>query len=202
MDKITLKNTIIGFRESGMSYADIANKLESEYKVVMTRQAVCGMYNRLINDNNIIKNKKIILSTTDICNYAVLGMSIRGISRKLSESNIDIPLDKIKDIINKNEDYLKIIEDDIIDKCVDMLKYGHTIEEVENEIRYNGVKPNDKIVSIFKYKVSERYVLDTTTNAMAKIFKITGDRALVKNLISKHNFDISLKEIGKIGKED
>ena len=50
MDKKSLKSVVVGYKMGGMSYADIATKLEEEYGVKMSRQAVNGLYKRATSD--------------------------------------------------------------------------------------------------------------------------------------------------------
>lgn len=195
MDKRALKSTIIELKESGLSFQNISDILAKEYDIHMSRQAVCGMYNRATSDEVINKNKELILTTEDIVNYNSIGLSNSEIKEVLAKLGYSITLSDIAYILSINKDYKKSVERELVQKIIRGLKIGNEITEIKAKITYKGLNVTDnKLKSLLKMS-AEQMIYEQSKKVLASIYNATDDKVLVKDIIVEHNMDITMKDI-------
>lgn len=198
MDKRALKSTIIELKESGLSFQNISDVLAKEYDIHMSRQAVCGMYNRATSDEVINKNKELILTTEDIVNYNSIGLSNSEIKEVLAKLGYSITLSDIEYILSINIDYKKSVEMELVQKIIRGLKIGNEITEIKAKITYKGLNVTDnKLKSLLKMS-AEQMIYEQSKKVLASIYNATDDKALVKDIIVEHNMDITMKDIESV----
>lgn len=195
MDKRALKSTIIELKEKGLSYQNISDILAREYDVKMSRQAVCGMYNRATSDENIVKNKELILTTVDIINYNCIGLSNSEIKETLNKLGYRVSLSDIEYTLNINKEYKKSIEMIIIKKIIKGLKSGNGIDEIKSNITYNGLFVTDSRLKALMKLTAEQMINEQSKKVLASIYNATDDKSLVKDIIAEHNISITMKDI-------
>ena len=188
MDKRTLKNIIIGYKLSGLSFADISNKLREEYNVDMSRQAICGLYNRATSKDNIKENYNTIINTTNICNYYVIGLNTKDIKEKLACNNCTLSLSKINKIIEDNGEYINIIEEHLVDKIKILLDNKCSMQQIINEISFNDIKPTSKKLDDLIFKASIKYINEKICGEINEILDITSDKKLAKSLYEIYKY--------------
>lgn len=195
MDKRALKSTIIELKESGLSFQNISDVLAKEYDIHMSRQAVCGMYNRATSDEVINKNKELILTTEDIVNYNSIGLSNYEIKEVLDKLGYSITLSDIEYILSINTEYKKSVEMELVQKIIRGLKLGNEIEEIKEKVTYKGLSITDnKIKALLKIS-AEQMIYEQSKKVLASIYNATDDKALVKDIIAKHNMNITMRDI-------
>lgn len=195
MDKRALKSTIIELKESGLSFQNISDVLAKEYDIHMSRQAVCGMYNRATSDEVINKNKELILTTEDIVNYNSIGLSNYEIKEVLDKLGYSITLSDIEYILSINTEYKKSVEMELVQKIIRGLKLGNEIAEIRAKITYKGLSVTDnKLKSLLKIS-AEQMIYEQSKKVLASIYNATDDKALVKDIIAEHNMNITMKDI-------
>lgn len=195
MDKRALKSTIIELKESGLSFQNISDILAKEYDIHMSRQAVCGMYNRATSDEVINKNKELILTTEDIVNYNSIGLSNYEIKEVLDKLGYSITLSDIEYILSINTEYKKSVEMELVQKIVRGLKIGNEIAEIKEKITYKGLSITDnKLKALLKIS-AEQMIYEQSKKVLASIYNATDDKALVKDIIAEHNMNITMKDI-------
>lgn len=195
MDKRALKSTIIELKESGLSFQNISDILAKDYDIHMSRQAVCGMYNRATSDEVINKNKELILTTEDIVNYNSIGLSNYEIKEVLDKLGYSITLSDIEYILSINTEYKKSVEMELVQKIVRGLKIGNEIAEIKEKITYKGLSVTDnKLKSLLKIS-AEQMIYEQSKKVLASIYNATDDKALVKDIIAEHNMNITMKDI-------
>lgn len=195
MDKRALKSTIIELKESGLSFQNISDVLAKEYDIHMSRQAVCGMYNRATSDEVINKNKELILTTEDIVNYNSIGLSNCEIKEVLNKLGYSITLSDIEYILSINTEYRKSVEMELVQKIIRGLKLGNEIAEIRAKITYKGLSVTDnKLKSLLKIS-AEQMIYEQSKKVLASIYNATDDKALVKDIIAEHNMNITMKDI-------
>lgn len=195
MDKRALKSTIIELKESGLSFQNISDILAKDYDIHMSRQAVCGMYNRATSDEVINKNKELILTTEDIVNYNSIGLSNCEIKEVLNKLGYSITLSDIEYIISINTEYKKSVEMELVQKIIRGLKLGNEIAEIRAKITYKGLSVTDnKLKSLLKIS-AEQMIYEQSKKVLASIYNATDDKALVKDIIAEHNMNITMKDI-------
>lgn len=198
MDKRALKSTIIELKESGLSFQNISDVLAKEYDIHMSRQAVCGMYNRATSDEVINKNKELILTTEDIVNYNSIGLSNSEIKEVLAKLGYSITLSDIEYILSINIDYKKSVEMELVQKIIRGLKIGNEITEIKAKLTYKGLNVTDnKLKSLLKMS-AEQMIYEQSKKVLASIYNATDDKALVKDIIVEHNMDITMKDIESV----
>lgn len=195
MDKRALKSTIIELKESGLSFQNISDILAKDYGIHMSRQAVCGMYNRATSDEVINKNKELILTTEDIVNYNSIGLSNYEIKEVLDKLGYSITLSDIEYILSINTEYKKSVEMELVQKIVRGLKIGNEIAEIKEKITYKGLSITDnKLKALLKIS-AEQMIYEQNKKVLASIYNATDDKALVKDIIAEHNMNITMKDI-------
>lgn len=195
MDKRALKSTIIELKESGLSFQNISDILAKDYDIHMSRQAVCGMYNRATSDEVINKNKELILTTEDIVNYNSIGLSNYEIKEVLDKLGYSITLSDIEYILSINTEYKKSVEMELVQKIVRGLKIGNEIAEIKEKITYKGLSITDnKLKALLKIS-AEQMIYEQSKKVLASIYNATDDKALVKDIIAEHNMNITMKDI-------
>lgn len=195
MDKRALKSTIIELKESGLSFQNISDILAKDYDIHMSRQAVCGMYNRATSDEVINKNKELILTTEDIVNYNSIGLSNYEIKEVLDKLGYSITLSDIEYILSINTEYKKSVEMELVQKIIRGLKLGNEIAEIRAKITYKGLSVTDnKLKSLLKIS-AEQMIYEQSKKVLASIYNATDDKALVKDIIAEHNMNITMKDI-------
>lgn len=195
MDKRALKSTIIELKESGLSFQNISDILAKDYDIHMSRQAVCGMYNRATSDEVINKNKELILTTEDIVNYNSIGLSNCEIKEVLDKLGYSITLSDIEYILSINTEYRKSVEMELVQKIIRGLKLGNEIAEIRAKITYKGLSVTDnKLKSLLKIS-AEQMIYEQSKKVLASIYNATDDKALVKDIIAEHNMNITMKDI-------
>lgn len=195
MDKRALKSTIIELKESGLSFQNISDILAKDYDIHMSRQAVCGMYNRATSDEVINKNKELILTTEDIVNYNSIGLSNCEIKEVLNKLGYSITLSDIEYILSINTEYRKSVEMELVQKIIRGLKIGNEIAEIRAKITYKGLSVTDnKLKSLLKIS-AEQMIYEQSKKVLASIYNATDDKALVKDIIAEHNMNITMKDI-------
>ena len=195
MDKRALKSTIIELKESGLSFQNISDVLAKEYDIHMSRQAVCGMYNRATSDEVINKNKELILTTEDIVNYNSIGLSNYEIKEVLDKLGYSITLSDIEYILSINTEYKKSVEMELVQKIVRGLKLGNEITEIKEKVTYKGLTITDsKLKTLLKIS-AEQMIYEQSKKVLASIYNATDDKTLVKDIIAEHNMNITMRDI-------
>lgn len=195
MDKRALKSTIIELKESGLSFQNISDILAKDYDIHMSRQAVCGMYNRATSDEVINKNKELILTTEDIVNYNSIGLSNCEIKEVLNKLGYSITLSDIEYILSINTEYRKSVEMELVQKIIRGLKLGNEIAEIRAKITYKGLSITDnKLKTLLKIS-AEQMIYEQSKKVLASIYNATDDKTLVKDIIAEHNMNITMRDI-------
>lgn len=195
MDKRALKSTIIELKENGLSFQNISDVLARDYDIHMSRQAVCGMYNRATSDETISKNKELILTTEDIVNYNSIGLSDTNIKEVLDKQGYSITVSDINYILSINTEYSKSVEMELIQKIIRSLRVGNDIIEIKRNITYKGICiTNNKLKTLIK-SAAEQMIYEQSKKVLASIYNATDDKALVKSIIAEHNMNITMRDI-------
>lgn len=195
MDKRALKSTIIELKESGLSFQNISDILAKDYDIHMSRQAVCGMYNRATSDEVINKNKELILTTEDIVNYNSIGLSNYEIKEVLNKLGYSITLSDIEYILSINTEYRKSVEMELVQKIIRGLKLGNEIAEIKEKVTYKGLSITDnKLKTLLKIS-AEQMIYEQSKKVLASIYNATDDKTLVKDIIAEHNMNITMRDI-------
>lgn len=195
MDKRALKSTIIELKENGLSFQNISDVLARDYDIHMSRQAVCGMYNRATSDETISKNKELILTTEDIVNYNSIGLSDTNIKEVLDKQGYSITVSDINYILSINTEYSKSVEMELIQKIIRSLRVGNDIIDIKRNITYKGICiTNNKLKTLIK-SAAEQMIYEQSKKVLASIYNATDDKALVKSIIAEHNMNITMRDI-------
>lgn len=197
MDKRTIKSMIIELKEEGNSFQEISNILAKQYNVKMSRQAVCGMYKRATSDEAVQNNLNLVLATTDIMNYNVIGLDKSKIKDILATKDTSISLAKINEIISENSDYKSTLYRDLLRKVSTMIKNGEDIESIKHKLSYKGELPSDKVIDSLFCDYATMEIKNNATGIIANIYNIKEDKTMIKKILKQFNIDISAKDLGQ-----
>lgn len=198
MDKRALKSIIIELKQDKhKTFTQIAYILENEYNIKMTRQAVCGMYNRSMSAYKSEHNKELLLSTNDIINYYTLGMKLYDIKRTMELCDIKVSLGEVKNTIEENSVYINNIKNDQIKICKKAVDDGSSIEDITSMLSFKGYNPSLKVVKRILKLACKESLKDSALAVFGKYYNITDNPSFINTIINEHNFDIKLKELSK-----
>ena len=197
MDKYTLKSIIIDFKNKGCTFQDISNRLEVEYGIKMSRQAVHGMYTRATSDKQMDKNIDILIATADIYNYYVLGYSARQIKNILDNNKIKLSIKDIENKINEGSQSIEEIRENSLNTVIDCIKKNKDMEFIINSLVYKGIHPSKYVIEELMLNASTEILKSRAVDLMVKLINITDNKELAKKVAKTHNFNVSGKEISE-----
>lgn len=196
MDKYTLKSLIVELKDNGYTFGEISDILFDQYNIGMSRQAICGMYNRTVKKTDY--NNQLMILTSDILNMYALGLDNKSIKEFIKQdSGVDITLTDIAQIIDNNPNILDSIKQFQISILEEAIRLGIRTEECKNTLKFKDISPTDCTFNKLMQAASISTIKQSMIKELANIYKCTEDRNLIKLLIDKHNLDITFKEIGK-----
>lgn len=194
MDRKALKLIIIELKESGKTFQSISDILSNEYGIHMSRQAVCGMYNRATSDKVICKNKTLILATEDIVRYRCLGLSAKEIKGVASISN-ELSISDIESILSANDEYAEIVTKEYINKVTKCIELGMEALTIKDCLTYKGVQVTESMFKELLKKSTEALMNKECISILSRLYNVTSNKALVKEIIAENNMNITMKDI-------
>ena len=193
MDKMTLRSLIIEMRNNGDSFQKISDTLRIDYGIEKTRQAICGMYNRIVSEEAQERNFDNLKITVDIINYAAIGLSNTGIRNQIG----DISMYKITDVINNHKGKIEDIQLEHRSIVKGVLLNNEDLEVIQHKLEYKDAKPTkDRVKQLIKEATLE-IMYDNASSIMAHVLKLTDDKALVNNIIQDSGIKISYRDVNK-----
>ena len=189
MEKATLKSIIIGLKISGLSFADISARLKDDYDIEMSRQAVCGMYNRAMSKDKEKDSVAVAVMTTDVCRYISLGLSINEVAEITNTGEYNLTLSQIKGIIKNNKDVINEMIDSYVKIAV------NDIEGFKDKIKYNNKTPSEKIISLIEERAINEIFVSNSKELLKALLNKGVDKALIKNTAKKFNIANNISEL-------
>lgn len=189
MEKATLKSIIIGLKLSGLSFADISTRLKEDYDIEMSRQAVCGMYNRAMSKNKLDDSVAMAIMTTDVCRFYSLGKSIYEIKDIISNSKYELTINQIKLIIRNNKEVVDEMINEYINTAV------NNITDFDKLIAFNGVVPSDKVIYYIKEKAVEKIFVSNSKELLNSLLNNGVDKTIIKDTAKRFNIAKNISEI-------
>lgn len=193
MDKETLKSIVIEYKDSGMTYQEISDKINKDYGIKKSRQALQKMYHRAIEKAE--NNKEKFLITTDVVNIYCLGYAMTEVKTLVSKLREGINYNDIVAIIRDEGEYIKEVEESILNKLISILEQANDIVVLKNLLSYKGIEPTDKKINQYIGMAYKNIILDKASTYLATMCQLTDDTAAVKKVISELNMDISMSDI-------
>ena len=198
MDKRTLKSKIIELRDiEGKSFREISDELALKYGIRMTRQAVCGMYNRATEPDKIIHNRDLMLAVNDIVNYFTLGKEAACIKEILANNNYSFSVSEIESIINGNSKYIKDIKEDQLKRVKIAILNGDDYSDIIDKLSYKNVKPNEYVINDMIKLAASTIINDRAVEVLAKVYTINENKALVKDIVQSFKLNASYSSVSK-----
>ena len=197
MQDIGLRQYIVYLRdEVHLSFQDISDKIEKEYGIKRTKQAIYGLYSREKKRGDTRDSTDTDLKI-DIVNMYVLGYSKSDILHKLSDRGVSY--NKIRYILDSNKSLIEYIQECKIAMLVDKLNSTDSYERLKATLRYKGIEPKDgKFRHLLKiaYIRSIQDYLNTTLEHIKEIDKAVGRRVKkeIKPLLNIDTSDNSLSD--------
>lgn len=198
MDKRTIKSMIIELKEEGKSFQEIADSLNKEYGVRMTRQAVCGMYRRATSSKAIQTEMDTKLAVADIVNYSELGLSIQRIQELLASRDVNVSIYKINLILSENKDYRKSVHDELLSKLTKMLQNGTDLQELKMGLSYKGEQPVNKAVDSLLSEYATNEIRNKAAFILADVYNLSENKNIISNISDLYKLNLTLTDIGKV----
>lgn len=197
MDKHTLKCIIVELKNDNKTFQEVSDILNEKYNVKMSRQAVCGMYNRIISNKQMTKNIDLLIATNDMINYYSLGYGSKKIKEILSKQDVNLSIGIIDKTLNEELVHINNIKSDMISKVVELIKRNSDIDTIKNSLKYKSIEPTSIVLNELIDEASTEILKSRAVDLMVKLINITDNRDLAKKVASKHNFNITCKEINE-----
>ena len=195
MDNDTLKALVIEYKESGMTYQEIADKLASDYNVERTRQALQGMYTRAVRKVNTEDEKARMAEMADIINIFCLGYNRKETTEIVSGLGHDVNYNKVVNTIRENEDYVKSVEDAISERLSTMVQGALSIDELRDVIIYKGILPKKKKLDEYIAEAYKIIIRQDINKRLARIYQFTEDTTIAREVADEFNVKFSLTDI-------
>ena len=178
MDRETLRELIVDYREKGYTFSKIAEILREQYGIVKDRQSIHGIYKRAVKSND---EKKELL--VNIVNLYVLGYNRAEIRNILLGMDIKTSYYTIRNILEEYTEYIREVQLRYIYSIVTSISDGKSLKEIKGSITYKGIPITEKS---FKNLLTEAYILivkEASIKEIVKVYRDTEDQELVKQVI-------------------
>jgi DNA-binding transcriptional MerR regulator len=197
MNKDVTKSLIVELKEGGKSFQEISDILLKDYKIKMSRQAVCGMYKRTIANDTLNKNKELILLTNDICHWSAIGLNSKEIKDELAKYDYDVTIRKIDNIIENNSETIETIREKLTEYVSELLNNNSELDNIIRAISFKRVKPKNKELMDIIEKATMTLVKDSVTTVLANVYSITERKNLIKSISETCGLDITVGDVVK-----
>lgn len=198
MDNETLKSLILQYRDSGMTYQEISDKLVSEYGIMKSRQAIQGLYKRTVQNLKSDSDKIKRLREADVVNLYCLGYNMSEVQRLMEDLGYDISYSEVNRIIKrykKEDGYIKEVEDSIVSRIRDIADKVSSIDDIINNVNYKGVPIKKEKVLEYLVEAYKNKIIDKIREDLIKIYEFTDSKEAVKKIIDDLKLDIKINEL-------
>ena len=194
MDKQTLKCIIVRLKdEENLSFNEIALRLDKQYDIKMTRQAVYGMYKRA--HKLIYHNKELVLISNDVNNLYALGINKQDIYNIVNNPDKVVSLSEIDKILSENEAQQKEIRESQISKVRTLIMNNSSMDVIQSSIEFKGVKPTKHVLDSLIIESCNIIIRDEAIASLRRVYNIVNDREIIKRVAKE--MQIPIKEIAK-----
>lgn len=180
MDNKTLKAMVIELKDSGLTYQEISDRLDTEYGVKRSRQSLRGLYIRGIRDNTTEKQKIRFRAKADVVNIYCLGYTMKQVLEEVVKMDFDINYNDVVIIIREESEYIQDVEKSIVaklDSSIDNLK---NLDEAKNLIVYKNLEVTDKKLKEYISKVYKERILNNINEYLNDAVAFTDDKDVAK----------------------
>lgn len=193
MDKNTIKAFIVDCKDSGMTFQEISDKLNSEYDIQKTRQAIQKMYQRIKNkEKDDLEKVKIV---ADMVNIYCLGYNMTETTDILINMGYEINYTDVNKTINSNSDYIQDVEKNYLEKAIKSISIARSDLDVENILTYKDIKPTENKLKDYIKNAYKEIVKQSIEYKLAQVYQLTDDRATVKYIIDDLGLNIQLTDV-------
>lgn len=197
MDNRTLKALVIELKEKELTYREISYRLERDYKIKRSRQALQGMYTRAVRDNLTDKQKERIIATSDVVNIYCLGYNRKEVARIIGDMGYNLTYNDVVVMIRDETNYIKDVSDYNRMKITEYLGGVNDIEELRRLLSYKGVKPTDKQVKKYVTGAYNLIIKDRINEVLADAYKFTDDKNVIKKVADNIDYKLDYAEVNK-----
>lgn len=197
IDMQTLKVIITEMRnDEGLTFQEISNRLQSDYGVKKTRQAIGGLYNRMVKAK--LDNDRTIRTINDIVNIACIVDTATQVLEEVQKLGRDVTYRYVLDTIQSSSEQIERIEGSIVENIRRQIQSGTTIDELESQLAYKGVKISRRKLDKYcemAYVVEIRNIL---TKSLASFYKLTSNKDLLKEVNKTFGKQVKLNDVWAI----
>lgn len=197
IDMQTLKVIITEMRnDEDLTFQEISNRLQSDYGVKKTRQAIGGLYNRMVKAK--LDNDRTIRTINDIVNIACIVDTATQVLEEVQKLGRDVTYRYVLDTIQSSSEQIERIEGSIVENIRRQIQSGTTIDELESQLAYKGVKISRRKLDKYcemAYVVEIRNIL---TKSLASFYKLTSNKDLLKEVNKTFGKQVKLNDVWAI----
>lgn len=197
MDSKTFRALVVRYKDEGMTYQEISDKLEKEYNIKRSRQALQGTYTRAIRSLEMGETKERLIAQADIVNIFSLGYNMTEVTDIVNSLGYKLSYNEVVTTIKESKEYIEQVKQSLANRVEEHLDNCRFICDLNKYIEYKGITPTDKqlkmlVAEAYKVRISKQFL--STINS---INSFTDDKIVEKKIIS----DLSLDVLKRTAKE-
>ena len=178
-----LRELIYEYKNDGNTFEGISNLLEKEHGIKRDRQSVHGIYKRYVE--RLKRDTEILRVDIDIINIAARNNFMSTIEKQVMEIDESVSRAYIKRAVEKFEDSINGVRDEMLDIVKSGLRTGGTKEDIIEAISYKGYEPSDKIYKgLIKEAFSDR-ILNSIERIIAQSIAHNGNNDVARELVKE-----------------
>ena len=182
MDSTTLKSMVIEMKDQGMSFQDIANKLENDYGVTRTRQALGALYKRSKDSSKEIEKQKLVCNVVNL--YCLSDSAVQVLDH-LNALGIKSNYRQVLDIVKQNQKYIATVENTIIANLEASLDTIRCLADASNLIMYKGIIVSKKRLGEYFEQACYYHIRKSIKSNLSQIYSIVPDRSMINRISEK-----------------
>lgn len=195
MDNKTLKALVIKYKDSGLTYQQIADSLYDEYGLSRSRQALQGMYQRAVKNNQSEECKERIVATADIVNVYCLGYSMSDVKTIVNKLGYKLSYNDVVVTIRSQKDYRKKVKESIVRRVVETLKDAIDMESVRDSLKYKEIIPTEKQLKLYIADAYKEMMYVEMSKILARAYQFTDDKTVVRKIITDLNLKVGMESV-------
>lgn len=199
MDNDTLKSIIIELRDSGYTFEAIANSLNRDFGVIMSRQMVHGLYQRTINKRKDLNYDKEMI--TDILNIYCLGYNMSKITEIINSMEYKTTYNIVREIVNNSNYNINQLKRKYIWHIKHLISQGYKIDDIRIKLVYKDVEiVESKFIEyvIECHKSTMKILLEEYMAAILEGEDSKFNRNVIRQLTKDNYLDIDYNSIVRI----
>lgn len=190
MDNKTLKALVVEYKDGGYTYQEISDKLQAEYGLNRSRQALQGMYQRAIKDNSTDKQKERLIALADIVNIYCLGYNMSEVKDMVNDLGYSLTYNDVVITIKEQKEYIEEVQKSLIEIVEHRIKESKYITDLNGAISYKGIMPTTKQLKFYVTEAYKVIISKDFSDTLLRVHEFTDDKKVAKKIVEDLNLQM------------